>query len=100
MPLGRIGSETEPPNLPTEKNAGCCAFGAPIPPSPVRVRESPTAKTPRNRGNFGDASRTYQEFSATADLVAERVGFEPTVPFGTHAFQACALSRSAISPEN
>ncbi len=30
--------------------------------------------------------------------MAERVGFEPTVPFGTHAFQACALSRSAISP--
>ncbi len=50
--LGRIKSETEPPNLPTEKNAGCCAFDAPIPPSPVRVRESPTAKTPRNRGNF------------------------------------------------
>jgi hypothetical protein len=28
------------------------------------------------------------------------VGFEPTVPFSTHAFQACALSRSAISPDN
>ena len=31
--------------------------------------------------------------------MAERVGFEPTVPFGTHAFQACALSHSAISPQ-
>ncbi len=31
--------------------------------------------------------------------MAERVGFEPTVPLGAHAFQACALSRSAISPE-
>src|SRR5262245_22961269 len=31
--------------------------------------------------------------------VAERVGFEPTVRFcRTHAFQACALSHSAISP--
>jgi hypothetical protein len=30
--------------------------------------------------------------------MAERVGFEPTVPCGTHAFQACALSHSAISP--
>ncbi len=48
----RIWSESEPPNLPTEKNAGCCAFEAPNPPSPVRMRESPTAKTPRNRGNF------------------------------------------------
>jgi hypothetical protein len=32
--------------------------------------------------------------------MAERVGFEPTVPFSTHAFQACALSRSAISPDH
>ena len=30
--------------------------------------------------------------------MAERVGFEPTVGFPTHAFQACALSHSAISP--
>ena len=29
---------------------------------------------------------------------AEREGFEPSVPFGTHAFQACALDRYAISP--
>ena len=32
---------------------------------------------------------------------AERVGFEPTVRYErTHAFQACALSRSATSPIN
>lgn len=31
---------------------------------------------------------------------AERKGFEPLVPFwSTHAFQACAFDRSAISPE-
>jgi hypothetical protein len=30
--------------------------------------------------------------------VAERVGFEPTVVLPTHAFQACALNHSAISP--
>ena|GEM_PF-4015952 len=30
--------------------------------------------------------------------MAERQGFEPWVPCGTHAFQACALSHSAISP--
>jgi hypothetical protein len=29
---------------------------------------------------------------------AERVGFEPTVVLPTHAFQACALNHSAISP--
>ncbi len=28
----------------------------------------------------------------------ERGGFEPPLPFGNHAFQACALSHSAISP--
>ena len=30
--------------------------------------------------------------------LAERQGFEPWVPFGTHAFQACALDRYATSP--
>jgi hypothetical protein len=30
--------------------------------------------------------------------LAERVGFEPTVVLPTHAFQACALNHSAISP--
>jgi hypothetical protein len=30
--------------------------------------------------------------------LAEGVGFEPTTPFGEHALQACALSRSAIPP--
>src|ERR1035437_3244055 len=33
--------------------------------------------------------------------LAERLGFEPRVGFKpTHAFQACALSHSAISPAN
>jgi hypothetical protein len=33
--------------------------------------------------------------------LAERGGFEPPIPFwGTHALQACALNRSAISPEH
>ena len=31
--------------------------------------------------------------------MAERVGFEPTLPCGKHAFQACAFSHSAISPQ-
>ena len=30
--------------------------------------------------------------------VAERQGFEPWLPCGKHAFQACAFSHSAISP--
>ena len=38
--------------------------------------------------------------SASNELggMAERVGFEPTLPCGKHAFQACAFSHSAISP--
>ncbi len=31
-------------------------------------------------------------------MMAEGGGFEPPTPFGEHAFQACALSRSAIPP--
>ena len=49
---GRIGSETEPPNLATETNTGRGAFRARNPQSPVRIRVSSTAKTPRNRGDF------------------------------------------------
>src|SRR6201999_1978633 len=30
--------------------------------------------------------------------LAERQGFEPWIPCGIHAFQACAFSHSAISP--
>ena len=33
-------------------------------------------------------------------IVAERVGFEPTVRCRTHAFQACTLSHSVISPNS
>ncbi len=31
--------------------------------------------------------------------MAERQGFEPWIPCGIHAFQACAFSHSAISPQ-
>jgi hypothetical protein len=32
------------------------------------------------------------------ELVADRQGFEPWIPCGIHAFQACAFSHSAICP--
>ena len=48
----RIASETEPPNLAVETNAGFVVFCAPNPPSPVRLGQCSTAKTPRNRGIF------------------------------------------------
>src|SRR5690349_4428922 len=31
-------------------------------------------------------------------IVAEREGFEPSVPFGTHDFQSCSFGHSDISP--
>ena len=31
---------------------------------------------------------------------AEREGFEPSVPCGTHAFQACSIGHSDTSPGN
>jgi len=37
FPVGRIGSETEPLNLATEKNTGCGVFQARNPQSPVRI---------------------------------------------------------------
>src|SRR2546428_8005815 len=35
---------------------------------------------------------------APGTTLAERVGFEPTIRFRIHAFQACAFGRSATSP--
>src|SRR5262245_60300864 len=69
-------------------------------PSPVPIRLCPPPKTPRKRGSFrGRVAGRGCRVSATADYMAERVGFEPTVPFwGTRALQARAFSRSAISP--
>lgn len=32
-------------------------------------------------------------------IMAERGGFEPPIPYGIHAFQACALGHYATSPE-
>ena len=69
-------------------------------PSPKYFDDVHSLPKPRElAGNSRVVARCGGEISVTRDCVAERVGFEPTVPFGTHAFQACALSRSAISPE-
>jgi hypothetical protein len=35
---------------------------------------------------------------AESSLVADGGGFEPPVPFGTHAFQACKIDRSVTHP--
>src|SRR5271169_3013272 len=38
-------------------------------------------------------------FQRLKRAMAERQGFEPWIPCGIHAFQACAFSHSAISPQ-
>ena len=42
----------------------------------------------------------YLILLALAGVLAERQGFEPWIPCGIHAFQACAFSHSAISPQS
>ncbi len=37
-------------------------------------------------------------FAEATEGEAERVGFEPTLPCGKHAFQACSFGHSDISP--
>ena len=71
---------------------------APASRSLVRIPRIRLAKTPRIRGIIPTNKRPYREFARDEDLLAERVGFEPTVGCPTHAFQACAFDRSAISP--
>jgi hypothetical protein len=96
----RSHSLTEPLQSPVENTWGFGAVGSATSLSPLGMREG---ARPRPRGIAGISQAVPEcarEVSATADWLAERVGFEPTVPFGTHAFQACAFSRSAISPRS
>jgi hypothetical protein len=48
--LRRIESESEPPNLATEKSAGCGFVWARNPPSPVRLRKADRPKVTESRG--------------------------------------------------
>src|ERR1700733_5349409 len=64
-----------------------------------------SSKKPRKIGDppaksvfFGQLQMIIAKFQPKIWKVAERVGFEPTVVLPTHAFQACALNHSAISP--
>jgi AraC-like DNA-binding protein len=63
----RIGGETEPPDFATETNTGRAVVPAQNPQSPVRIRQGPLAKTPRNRGIFRVVPEDDREVSAVAD---------------------------------
>src|SRR5262245_44348326 len=52
FPVGRIGSESEPPNLATEINASRCPLSARNSPSPVPSRLYPSPKTRRRCGGL------------------------------------------------
>ena len=43
-------------------------------------------------------AENQRRVGSAAEKVAERGGFEPPLAFTNHAFQACALNHSAISP--
>jgi hypothetical protein len=60
-------SESEPPNLATEKNADCGAFEAPNPQSPVRISQDPHPKPRAITGFWGTDSRCDLGVSETAD---------------------------------
>src|SRR5262245_8164590 len=51
---------------------------------------------PPTPGRRSSRLGTVQE--ARSAPVAERGGFEPPVPFGTHAFQACTFNHSVTAP--
>src|SRR5882672_1454698 len=56
------------------------------------------ARATRPGGNHDAAGGKINRGKGSKNKLAERVGFEPTVVLPTHAFQACALNHSAISP--
>ena len=61
--------------------------------SSTRVRDARTR--PLCESSVGDVNRIKVEL----DKLAEDEGFEPSIGFPIHAFQACALGRYANPPE-
>jgi hypothetical protein len=57
---------------------------------PVELRSNPPIISTREL-----ALRWIGSYSL---IVADGRGFEPRVPFGTHAFQACTIDRSVTHP--
>jgi hypothetical protein len=62
FPVGRIGSESEPPNLAAETIAECGAFHARNPRSPVRLRQ-PGLPKPHGIQGVGGSTRVPAEKS-------------------------------------
>src|ERR1700677_4731980 len=72
--------------------------------SPRRYRQSSHSRPQASIPRVMQKCITTQESLIICGLevwegMAERQGFEPWIPCGIHAFQACAFSHSAISPQ-
>ena len=99
FPVGRIGSESGPPNSATEINAISCPPSARNSPSPVRIRLCPPPKTPRKRGSFWDGRGVRVRSLCNRRLGGGESGIRTHGTLSsTRALQARAFSRSAISP--
>ena len=44
--------------------------------------------------------QAMRKVTSRAEVLADGRGFEPLVPCGTHAFQACTIDRSVTHPAN
>src|SRR3954466_11520343 len=68
---------------------------------PLRLlaASQPDPRDPSSDRLFSDALCAFGRGPRQA-VLAERVGFEPTIRCRIHAFQACAFGRSATSPES
>ena len=97
---GRVAGESEPPNLGRESKGAGLPLLDPEPASPLGTSRTSLPEPCGIAAILAPSPGRRRVVSATADWLAERVGFEPTVGCPTHAFQACALSRSATSPRN
>src|SRR5438105_608085 len=63
-----------------------------------RSASSPETDASYLNSKIAGANR-HLRCGAPDTTLAERVGFEPTIRFRIHAFQACAFGRSATSPD-
>jgi hypothetical protein len=68
LPCGQPERQSEPPELATEINARRGVYRAPNPPSPVRIRQTPTPKTLRNRGLFRRSRQVLARVRRTQSL--------------------------------
>ena len=82
-PVGRIGSERGPPNLPTETIAPSCPRSVGNSPSPVPIGLRPLSARPRESAAFsGMVTGNGREVSAPADYLAVRAGESEPVSGG------------------